>query len=418
MKSDNYYAKSNSFDAHKSCENRLNGSSSRKQPTTAVSKSLSSTGLVGVEKVKIANTDDSSRVKKEKKRDNSKKLSCFGDKIGRIERQPPNNNHHLHENNIINRTTTITRTTDEEVEVSTKKNQVSRDENDPDDASVSENIHQRNKLVYSDDDGKNSQSQSQYCTLLINRHSDESRSIDESRRSCIADDSRSDEKCTSLLLVTSDNNNNSRIVRISDLPAVRIESRIPRQLSTDKNSKTSDVGSVSKSAVKQSDAKFLLHDNDFSFIDSSSRSSSASIVSYGNESVNRQRKYHIPNVSGNNDDVQEFSVERTTCANQNIHSLVGSKNDFKYTDDVVVADSDVNNLERLQHGSVRLSTSINLSNPENNPVSFSFFDYSLSVVEIFLHSLLLFTRIHNFMASSEMRCVINQLDSERMIVRN
>lgn len=300
VKSDNYYTKSDYL--VKSCKNRLNG------------RKVSSIGLAGVEKVKLdEHISSGSEVKKVKKREQdntrSKKVSCSRDEIGRFGRQSTNNNHHhhLHENckifNIINRTTTITRTS----EVSTKKNQaVSREKNDPDAASE-KNIHQRNKLVY-DDDGKNSQSQ--YCT----------------------------------------DNNNNRIVKISDY------SLIPQQTKACSEIKN-------KSVIKQS-ASLLLHDNDFSFIDSSSRSvSRSSSASY--DSVNRQqRKYHIPNVS----DVQEFSVE--TCANQNIYySPVGYKDDFRFTDDDDVVD--VGNVE-LENGPLKLVVDQSTSH-ENNPVSLELF---------------------------------------------
>lgn len=302
VKSDNYYTKSDYL--VKSCKNRLNG------------RKVSSIGLAGVEKVKIDDHSSSGSEEKKVKRreqDNTscKKVSCSRDEIGRFGRQSTNNNHHhhLHENykifNIINRTTTITRTS----KVSTKKNKaVSREKNDPDAASVSEkNIHQRNKSVY-DDDGKNSQSQ--YCT----------------------------------------DNNNNRIVKISDYSLIPQQTKVCSEI---KN----------KSEIKQS-ASLLLHENDFSFIDSSSRSvSRSSSASY--DSVNRQqRKYHIPNVS----DVQEFSVE--TCANQNIYySPVGYKNDFKFTDDDDVVD--VGNVE-LENGPLRLVVDQSTSH-ENNPVSLELF---------------------------------------------
>lgn len=279
-------------------------------------------GLVGVEKVKSDDHGSGSEVKKVKKRgqdNSSKKLSCFRDEIGRFERQPPNNNHHhLHENNIINRTTTIITRTDAENDERNKKKE--------------KNIHQRNKLVY--DDGKNSQ------------YSEESRSIDGGS------------------VATRYDYNNNR-VKISD--------NSQKQTTTCSEIK-------SKSVIKQS-ANLLLHENDFSFIDSSSRSvSRSSSASY--DSVNRQqRKYHIPNVSGN--DVQEFSLE--TCANQNsYYSPVGSKNDFKYTDDDDIAD--VSGDVKPENGSLRPIVDQSTIH-ENNPVSLKLF--TLLVVEIKLRLFIL-----------------------------
>lgn len=404
------YSNSNSNNFSTICKNRLTASPSQQNSSSSSSSvvvsKVSATGLIAEEKcrekVKIANVSSygDSIEKREKAAGGRERetncggdnLSCLRDKIRRFERQPPNNNnHHLHENNIINRTTTITRTT-EGAEVSTKKNHATAQpvrENDPDVVSVSENIccndHQSNRKY---DDDKNSQSQC--CTLLINRHSDDSRSIDVNKS----------EKCSGAI-VSSDGNNN-RIVKFSDLSSVKsfipLNSQIScttrlRQLSSDFkdiNLSTTtrelaeveangggDIG-VNKFVIRQPispdipKCANLLHDNDFSFIDSSSRSvsrsSSASVVSDGSDSVKQQRKYRIPKITRNNNnnsynssEVEEEKFSVKTCANQNIYSLDGSKNDFKYTNDVVVVDDLNDNLEITKHGSQILKLSANNS---------------------------------------------------------
>jgi hypothetical protein len=219
------------------------------------------------------------------------------DKIRKFE-NPPNN---IHES-LINRTTTSTTTIRTEEDVDPVK-------------SVSEN----DQRIYDDKNSRFS------CTLLINR--------DESQSKRIAD-----EQCNSKF----ENDSNNNQVKTSD--SLKSSLTAPQLRDTkDINKQCCGDIKVTKVVIKHLttiDKKSnlpkqnSLDDNDFSFIDSSSRSisrsSSASFASddLNDVKVNQQRKFRIPKISRINhcNYSQEFSVK--TCANQNIYTLDQSENCF------------------------------------------------------------------------------------------
>ena len=237
-------------------------------------------------------------------RENSASEKSLKDKIRKFE-NPPNNIH----KNIINRTTTSTTTIrTEEADVDPVK-------------SVSEN----DQRIYDDKNSRFS------CTLLINR--------DESQSKRIAG-----EQCN--LKFESDGNNNQ--VKTSDSLKSSLTDRQQPRDKKDINKRCVNGGDIKVTKVvikhlapitKKSEERNLpkqssLDDNDFSFIDSSSRSvsrsSSTSFASddLNDEKVNQQRKFRIPKISriNNCNYSQEFSVK--TCANQNIYTLDQSENSF------------------------------------------------------------------------------------------
>lgn len=294
-------------------------------------------------------------------RENSASEKSLKDKIRKFE-NPPNN---IHEN-IINRTTTSTttiRTEEAKADVDPVK-------------SVSEN----DQRIYDDKNSRFS------CTLLINR--------DESQSKRIAG-----EQCN--LKFESDGNNNQ--VKTNDSLKSSLTARQQLRDTKDINKRCCVNGGdikVTKVVIrhlapianKTTDERNLpkqnsLDDNDFSFIDSSSRSvsrsSSASFASddLNDEKVNQQRKFRIPKISriNNCNYSQEFSVK--TCANQNIYTLDQSENcsarngsDTKSHKSVYLnSEEKSKNGQHLKVSTNSLSSSscINLSDPENTVSSSS-----------------------------------------------
>lgn len=240
--------------------------------------------------------------------------SRLKDKIRKFE-NPPNN---LHEN-IINRSTTSTATTTRAEEAKADVDPVK---------SVSE---------YGDD--KNSRFGS---TFLINR--DESQSKRIPNKQC------------NVKLVSDGNNNQVKESKIPHATSDTVHSfksslTAPRQQLRDINTHCCVNGDdikvtrvvirhlspivKKKSPVTDENNRHIVHkqnnlnDNDFSFIDSSSRSSSVSedLGPCGDEKVN-PRNVQIPKITRINscNYSQEFSVK--TSANQNIYSLDQSENCF------------------------------------------------------------------------------------------
>jgi hypothetical protein len=267
-----------------------------------------------------------------------KSFSYLKDKIRKFE-NPPNNFHE----NIINRSTT-TRAEEEST----------ADVDHPVSKSVSENDHRR----INEDDDKNSHSFS--GRFLINRDESLSRRV----ASVAAGSKRCMNNVNNKKLISDSNNNNqvkNQNQNLCESDTATIDSSrsslTARQLLRDKNTsccvnggggnnnnikvtkvvirhlspivnrKSHENGQIGVEQHKQSN---IFDDNDFSFIDSSSRSvsrsSSTSVASDDFDEKVNARKFRIPKVAriNNSNYSQEFSVK--TCANQNIYSLDQSKN--------------------------------------------------------------------------------------------
>lgn len=249
-------------------------------------------------------------------------FSQLKDKIRRFE-NPPNN---IHEN-IINRSTTSTTTTARRAEETTAA-----------DVDPVKSVSEDDRRIYDD---KNSRTFS--TTFLINR--DES----QSRRTA-------SERCN-LSLASDGNNNRVKEVHDSDTVSGFVSSlTAPRQLrdiNTHCCAKGDDI-KVTKVVIKHLAPivktgtptavlkQSSFDDNDFSFIDSSSRSvSRSSSASFVDDETVTQKQFRIPKITRINSYSREFSVK--ACANQNIYIAQNAC-------DATKAQLNQNNLERAGHG--------------------------------------------------------------------
>lgn len=251
-------------------------------------------------------------------------FSYLKDKIRKFE-NPPNN---IHEN-IINRSTTIIRAEEATADVDPVKSVSEDDQRKYDD----KNSRFRRTFLINRDESQSKRISGERCNLKF--ASDGNNNQVKNLRIQLESDTKNSSLTTARQLRDiKDINTHCR----DDIKVTEVALRHTRIASVDVKKKTQVYAAEGSNrqpshvVPKQSS----LNDNDFSFIDSSSRSvSRSSSTSFASDELGQcesekvnQRKLYIPKITRINNcnllESQEFSVK--SCANQNIYSLNQSEN--------------------------------------------------------------------------------------------